>query len=188
MTSKRYKLSFNQNNQGQQSSFRNREYTNTVEGVGSFMGRGSSWGRRFYLQGCPPAGRSAPLLPASSSSPFFLPFSLPFLPPIGTCPLLYHSWVAIVAVADTALLSHKALVTKTRGTSQILSVLCLLWRCTYRSSGRNYDKDLELNQPNHKTLNPKFILSTRNTGTGDGAETINNQPNLRRSPWASTNP
>jgi hypothetical protein len=26
-------------------------------------------------------------------------------------------------------------------------------------------------QPTHKTFNPNFILSTRNAGTGDGAET-----------------
>ena len=26
-------------------------------------------------------------------------------------------------------------------------------------------------QPTHKTFNPKFILSTRNAGMGDGAET-----------------
>jgi hypothetical protein len=25
-------------------------------------------------------------------------------------------------------------------------------------------------QPTHKTFNPEFILSTRNAGTGDGAE------------------
>jgi hypothetical protein len=47
-------------------------------------------------------------------------------------------------------------------------------------------------QPTHKNFNPKFILSTRNIGTGDEQRLrdwpTNNQPNLRPIPWASTTP
>ena len=48
------------------------------------------------------------------------------------------------------------------------------------------------NQLTHKTFNPKFILSTRNIGMGDGAGNvgmeINNLHSLRPIPWANINP
>jgi hypothetical protein len=52
--------------------------------------------------------------------------------------------------------------------------------------------ELSGHKPTHKTIDPKFILSTRNAGTGNEQRQkewlTNNGPNLRPIPWASTNP